>query len=102
VAPRTHPPSLRALAERLVRERALFARGDLVLVATSGGPDSTALLSVLALLRKRLGHALVACGVDHGLREGAGAELDLAEEHARSLEVPFVRRAVSVGAGAGV
>jgi tRNA(Ile)-lysidine synthase len=70
-----------------------------VLVAVSGGPDSMALLHVLALLRARLAFGLFAHGVDHGLRPAASAELDLAADLARSLEVPFSRSRVSLSPG---
>jgi tRNA(Ile)-lysidine synthase len=84
---------------RTVEREALFSRGDRVLVAVSGGPDSMALLHALALTRGKLGHALVAHGVDHGLRAEAASELDLAERFARSLDVPFDRTRVEVARG---
>ncbi len=100
---RTHPPSLVRHAERLVLDEQLFARGDLVLCACSGGPDSTALLHVLALLRGRLGHALVAHGVDHGLRPEAAAELEaFGDAVAGPLGVPFSVTRVEVGKGANL
>lgn len=99
---RSHPPSLRSLTERLVRDEALFGRGDVVLCACSGGPDSTALLHVLALLRPRLGHAVVAHGVDHGLREAAAAELALAGAVAERLGVPFSITRVEVAPGSNL
>jgi tRNA(Ile)-lysidine synthase len=86
---RSHPPALRRIALRTIRDERLFARGDVVLVACSGGPDSMALLHVLALLRRELGHTLVAHGVDHGLRREAADELAIAAEIAARLGVPF-------------
>ena len=97
--PRTHPPTLITLARAALRDGALVPRGARVLVAVSGGPDSVATLHVLALLRSRFAFGLFAHGVDHGLRPDAGAELDLAERFARSLEVPFSRSRVSVEPG---
>src|SRR5262245_47353427 len=99
---RSHPPSLLRLAERLIRDERLFGRGDVVLCACSGGPDSTALLHVLALLRPRLGHTLVAHGVDHGLRPEAPAELDLARQAADAAGVLFRVTCVNVGDGANL
>ncbi len=99
---RSHPPSLLRHAERLVRDERLFGAGDVVLCACSGGPDSTALLHVLALLRKRIGHGLVAHGVDHGLRPGCAAELDVARGVAEQLGVPFAATAVTVAPGANL
>jgi tRNA(Ile)-lysidine synthase len=97
--PRSHPPSLLTIAARTIDRAHLFGRGDTVLVAVSGGPDSMTLLHALAHLRKAIGHALVAHGVDHGLRAEAAAELDAAEAFARSLAVPFDRTRVAVAAG---
>jgi tRNA(Ile)-lysidine synthase len=97
--PRSHPPTLLSLVSRTVRAERLFARADRVLVAVSGGPDSMALLDVLAALRSKLGHALAAHGVDHGLRPEAGAELDVAERFARAIDVPFERTRVDVPPG---
>jgi len=58
-----------------------------------------ALLHVLARLVPTLGHQLVAHGVDHGLRDEARRELDLAEALAARLDVPFRRTAVRVPRG---
>jgi tRNA(Ile)-lysidine synthase len=99
---RSHTPSLLRLCERLVRDEALFGRGDVVLCACSGGPDSTALLHVLALLQKRVGHRLFAHGVDHGLRPEASAELDLARQVAEGRGVPFEVTRVEVGPGSNL
>jgi len=96
---RSHPPSLLRLAERLIRDEALFARSDMVLCACSGGPDSIALLHVLARLRDRLGHRLVAHGVDHGLRAEAAAELELTAKLAASLDVPFSTTSLALSSG---
>lgn len=100
--PRTHPPTLITLARAALRESELVPRGGLVLVAVSGGPDSIAMLHVLALFRSRLAFGLFAHGVDHGLRPEAAAELDLAESFARSVDVPFTRSHVTVGPGANL
>jgi tRNA(Ile)-lysidine synthase len=100
--PRTHPPTLITLTRAALRESPtapLVPRGAVVLVAVSGGPDSMALLHVLALLRARLAFGLFAHGVDHGLRPAAVAELDLAGDLARSLDVPFSRSRVSLAPG---
>ncbi len=86
---RSHPPSLLRLAERLIRDEQLIERGDVVLCACSGGPDSTALLHVLARLRDRFGFSLVAHGVDHGLRPEAADELRSAEILCGALGVTF-------------
>ena len=97
--PRSHPPTLITLARAAFREHPLAARGSRVLVAVSGGPDSMALLHVMALLRSKLGLGVFAHGVDHGLRPAATAELDSAAAFAGQLEVPFTRSRVKVEPG---
>lgn len=58
-----------------------------------------ALLDVLARVAPRLGFVLSAHGVDHGLRVEAAAELDLAEQHAERVGVPFARTRLAVAPG---
>src|SRR5713101_7674680 len=55
-----------------VRQSGLIAPGDRVLVAVSGGPDSTALL--IALCEE--GHSVVAAHYDHALQPGSGSVAD--------------------------
>ena len=102
MAKRNRPPTLLTLAHRLVRDEQLFGRGDLVICACSGGPDSNALLHGLALLRRRVGHELRAVGVDHGLRPEAGSELALAQAIAQQQRVPFETVALRVAPGSNL
>ncbi len=83
---------LRAL-ESGARRLGLPGRG--VLVAVSGGVDSTALLHGLAALAPRLGLRLGAGHVNHGLR-GAESDADeaLVAEVAASLKIPALARRV--------
>jgi tRNA(Ile)-lysidine synthase len=85
-----------------VRDDKLFVRGDVVLVACSGGPDSSALLHVLAMLRRTLGHVVVAHGIDHGLRPEAGRELELVGDLCQRLEISFEVTRVDVAPGSNV
>lgn len=102
----SHAPSLTTLARRELlatltpdEKRA----GCTLLVGVSGGPDSIALLDALARVaaRERDGVrlALVACGVDHGLRAEAEAELRLGAELAARHGVPWVTKRVAVRPG---
>ncbi len=92
-------PTLETLAARCLEKEIQLPKKARVLVAVSGGPDSMALLHVLARLRERFGFSLAAHGVDHGLRAAAGEELDRAEAFARTIDVPFGRTRVRVAAG---
>src|SRR5688572_1406618 len=65
---------------------ALWPAGTAMVVATSGGPDSQALLDLCA----RAGRGpVVAAGADHGLRPEARAELAVAEQLAARQGLPF-------------
>ena len=71
---------------------ASISPGSTLLIAVSGGPDSTALLCALAALRNERRLGLAACIVDHGIRE----------EHEIADDVDFVHglcaaHAVTVG-----
>ncbi|HET7681328.1 MAG TPA: tRNA lysidine(34) synthetase TilS [Xanthobacteraceae bacterium] len=61
-----------------------------IVLAVSGGPDSTALLFLAARWRKarRRGPELLAVTVDHGLRKEAAAEAQQVARLARKLGVP--------------
>ena len=96
---RSHPPTLITLATRTLREECDLHQGERVLVAASGGSDSSALLHVMSLVGPRLGLSVVAHGVDHGLRDEAAQELDGTEALAERCGVPFGRTRVSVAPG---
>jgi tRNA(Ile)-lysidine synthase len=86
---------------RTVRERALLSPGDHVLVACSGGPDSTTLLHVLHRLRSELGITLCAASIDHGLRPESVLEVEQVGAFASELGVPFYAARVDL-TGEGV
>ncbi|MEW6335664.1 MAG: tRNA lysidine(34) synthetase TilS [Thermodesulfobacteriota bacterium] len=69
-------PMLRSV-RKTIAESALLERGDHLLVALSGGPDSVALLRVMALLSPEYGLKLTAAHLNHGLRGEESRE----EEH---------------------
>ena len=92
-------PSLLTLARRALSGEARVAPNGSVIAAISGGPDSMALLHVLALLGPKLGIAVHAHGVDHGLRPEAALELDVAEAFAKRIGVPFDRTVLRLSRG---
>jgi tRNA(Ile)-lysidine synthase len=84
-----------SIAEEAVRDdeanalfRGLEGEGGLI-IAASGGPDSTALLLLVARWTKRLKNPpkLLAVTVDHGLRSQAAAEAAAVKRLARQLGV---------------
>src|SRR5436190_8947627 len=79
-----------------IAARDLLSRGDRVVVAVSGGPDSMALLHVLWEVRARLGLTLEVAAIDHGLRAEARREIDLVRDRADALGLAFSAVSVDV------
>ncbi|MGE4299902.1 MAG: tRNA lysidine(34) synthetase TilS [Desulfovibrionaceae bacterium] len=69
-----------------------------VLVAFSGGVDSTALLLILHYLAPRLGWRIAAAHCDHMLRPESAAEARDAADQCAALGIPFLSEAVDVAA----
>ncbi|MFQ5888429.1 MAG: tRNA lysidine(34) synthetase TilS [Gemmatimonadota bacterium] len=72
----------------LERHPQLLPPSSRVLVAFSGGPDSTALLALLSAVREAHGFDLVAAHFDHGLRPDSADEARRVAGWARGLGVP--------------
>jgi tRNA(Ile)-lysidine synthase len=70
----------------------MLTPGDRVLVAFSGGADSTA----TALVLRELGYDLVLGHVDHGMRPGSLDDARHCERVAQRLGLPLIRSRVSV------
>lgn len=83
-------PLFRRFRENALRER-LFAPGDRLLVAVSGGPDSVALLFLVRALAPELGLSLCLAHLDHGLRgESSRADALWVKELAARLGLPYL------------
>ncbi|MDX1999815.1 MAG: tRNA lysidine(34) synthetase TilS [Thermoanaerobaculia bacterium] len=94
--------SLDSELERFFADVAPLGVGDRLLVAFSGGPDSTALLAALIPVVTRRGAELRAAHLDHACDAGSAARAAAAREIARTLGVPVhVERRVPAAAGAG-
>lgn len=88
------PPGLARLSlcvERFCRELGLQA-GARLLLALSGGADSTALAVLLHVLTPRLGLSLFALSVDHGLRPESAKDAEQARALCRWLGIPCTVR----------
>jgi tRNA(Ile)-lysidine synthase len=85
-----------ALVRDTIRRHAMLAGGEVVLVAVSGGADSTALLDLLLALAPQWGLRLHVLHVDHGLREDSAADAEFVRALGRRLGVPVEATRVSV------
>jgi tRNA(Ile)-lysidine synthase len=99
VTRRSHPPALFGLVKKTLLGECGVRPGDKILLAVSGGGDSTALLHVLSILMERGVVALHAHGVDHGLRAEAASELELVGELCQARRVDFTQCRVDLRAG---
>jgi tRNA(Ile)-lysidine synthase len=86
--------------ERAILQSDVLRRGERILIACSGGPDSVALTGALHAVGKRLGLGLFAAFIDHGTRESACQDECVALELAARYEIPLETIALAVpGAG---
>lgn len=87
-----------ALLQRLRLSIAdLELAGHSVLIACSGGPDSTALLIALKELSEEFELTLHVATIDHGLREGSARDALYVERLCRALRLPCERRKLDLG-----
>lgn len=78
------------------RAHGLWHRGDRILAAVSGGPDSLGLLLTLHALQKEEGFFLASCVVNHHLRMEAAEEAAFVKKVSADLSVPCVVKEVDV------
>ncbi|MFW6146884.1 MAG: tRNA lysidine(34) synthetase TilS [Thermodesulfobacteriota bacterium] len=82
-----HPIEKKVLST--IREHHMISRGDKIIVAVSGGPDSVCLLEILFRLQELLHVTLLAAHLDHGLRPGEDQkETEFVEILSRRLGIP--------------
>lgn len=81
---------MEALVQQNIREHNLISAGDGILVAVSGGADSTALLHVLWRLSSDLGVRVVAAHLNHGIRSDADADAFHVARLCRALGIACV------------
>ncbi len=93
------PPAVASVLEDMIstiRSAGMFTRGSTLIVAVSGGPDSTCLLHAMVRIRRLVGiRRLVACHVDHRLRADSADDGAYVRRQAERLGVAFVLRTVA-------
>lgn len=77
---------------------ALLKKGNSVLVALSGGPDSVALLHMFCRLKGRYGITLSAAHLDHGIRPGSSADREFCKDLCRKLQIKFYSKKTNIPA----
>lgn len=78
-------------AEIFCLKHGLLEKGDRILVAFSGGPDSTALLIILSKLSRKIGFKLYACYINHNIRPlAARKEITFCSHICARLKIPLV------------
>lgn len=92
---RRRPPAVARVLERVTataRGHRMFESGETVLVACSGGPDSTCLLHALVMLRRLLRIRPGVFHFDHGLRKESADDAAYVARQADRLGLELVAR----------
>ncbi|MDY0152010.1 MAG: tRNA lysidine(34) synthetase TilS [Candidatus Cloacimonas sp.] len=80
-----------------IERKGLINKGDKVILACSGGADSTAMLYLFSRLRHSLNVSLLAVHVNHQLRgEASIDEAELVKQQCQNLNVPLIMRKINV------
>jgi tRNA(Ile)-lysidine synthase len=78
-----------------IKKHNLIKRGDRIIVGVSGGPDSVALILLLAAISKEFSLKLHIAHLDHGLRPSSSKDRIFVENMAQSLEIPLTCAKIS-------
>jgi tRNA(Ile)-lysidine synthase len=92
---------VKAIIEKVgetIKQHRLLKRGDSVLVALSGGPDSVALLHLLCEFKAKYRINLAVAHLDHGIRRESASEREFCRRLCRRLKVKFHSKKVNVPA----
>jgi len=87
---------LRDKIKQFILNNQLIKAGDLVIVGVSGGPDSIALLHILADLQPEIKYQLAAAHLNHSLRTTASEDQALVLQTCAHLSVTCYTRTVDV------
>ena len=82
---------------RTINKYKMIGKGDKIVLAVSGGPDSTAMLYIMNDLREELGCSLYIAHLNHCLRgEESSADAEFVKEQAEKLHIPFTIEKIDV------
>lgn len=82
---------------KTIQDRKMLSGGDKVVIAFSGGIDSTALMYILNSLKDQLKIKLFAAHLNHGIRGNeAGLDADFAKRTAAKLSLPIIIEDIDV------
>ena len=79
-----------------IKRHNLVRKGDKIVVAVSGGPDSVTLLYLLAALKKELKLSLHVAHLDHMLRKDSYKDREFVEALAEKLKLPVTVSIINV------
>ena len=82
--------------ERFFLSKLHLEKGLSLLLAVSGGADSTALAIIFKILSHRLNLSLSALTLNHGLRESAACDVEFVVSLCKKLEIPCVPKYADV------
>ncbi len=94
----TQPHQVVQRVRQTLRREHMLSGGEAIVVATSGGPDSMALLHLLLRLRDEFRLRLRIVHVDHGLHRASRAHAAFVRQTARRWSVPVSVHRVNVRA----
>ncbi|MGB9808074.1 MAG: tRNA lysidine(34) synthetase TilS [Thermosulfidibacteraceae bacterium] len=75
--------------KRTIERFGLIEKGDRIITAVSGGPDSVALLLSLYELREKIGFELALCHFRHGVRPNDFRDVEFTRDLASKFNLPF-------------
>lgn len=81
---------------KFIEQNSLITQNDKLLIAFSGGPDSTFLIYFLNKYKKKFNIDLSAAYIDHQIRKDSKNELTFCKKFCEKLKIPFNSRKINV------
>jgi len=88
--------------EEFVRKKELIKKGDKILIAVSGGPDSIFLLHFLYHIKDKYSLSLKVAFIHHHIRKQTDKEFLFVKDKARKMNLPFYYRNIFIDKKKGV